>query len=161
MSLGERPRGSESQPRARTEFVLELPSDLQMIEAAVGYLVGRCRTYAYDSSRLDLNLRVCVTEALANAVLYGNRGDPSKTVRVEVSVSPERIEIRVIDEGEGFDPESVPDPTRPENLLATGGRGLFLIRKLMDETEFNERGNALRMVLVRRGRPPGRTSELA
>ena len=131
------------------EFVLELPSDLRVIEAAVTYLVGRCRAYAFAGSRLNLNFRVGVTEALANAVLYGNRRDPSKSVRVEVRLDSRRVVLHVVDEGPGFDPGRVPDPTLPDNLDRPGGRGLFLIRELMDEVEYNDRGNAVRLVLLR------------
>jgi len=137
----------------RTEFVLELPSDLRVIEAAVTYLVNRCRTYAFEGSRLSLNFRVSITEALANAVLYGNGGDPGKYVRVEVALDQSRVDLRVMDEGEGFDPDAVPDPTLPENLDRSGGRGLFLIRKLLDAVECSDRGNSVRLVLLRE--PPG------
>ena len=137
-----------------TDFVLELPSDLRMIEAAVTYLVSRLRTFAFDGSRLNLNFRVGVTEALANAVLYGNLGDPSKSVRVEVSLDTARVVLRVVDQGVGFDPAGIPDPTEPENLQRPGGRGLFLIRELMDEVEYNDRGNSVRLVLRRE--PPRR-----
>jgi serine/threonine-protein kinase RsbW len=146
-------RGSSVEESYEARFSLELPSDLCLIEATVGYLEGRCRAYRFEGSRLDLNFRVGVTEALANAVMYGNNNDPRKTVRVEVLLDPERIVIHVADQGNGFDPQSVRDPTHPDNLHATGGRGLFLIRKLMDEIEFNERGNALRMVLRRSPTP--------
>jgi serine/threonine-protein kinase RsbW len=131
------------------EFVIELPSDLSLIEAAVSYLVRRCRDFAFAGPRLDLNFRVGVTEALANAVLYGNRSDPDKTVRIEVSLDERRVVVCVVDEGDGFDPDTVPDPTTPENITAPNGRGLFLIRNLMDEIEFGPRGNSVRMVLVR------------
>lgn len=154
--------GAESAGGAgnKDEFVLELPSDLRLIEGAVGYLVSRCRAATFEGPRLDLNFRVGVTEAIANAVLYGNGSDPGKTVRIEVRLDARCVEVCVIDEGEGFDPASVPDPTAPERLEVAGGRGLFLIRKLMDEAEFNDRGNAVRMVLgrtvsaSRRTRPP-------
>ena len=132
-----------------TRFVLQLPSDLRIIEAAVTYLVSRCRAFAFGGSRLNLNFRVSVTEALANAVLYGNQSDPDKTVRVEVTLDPSRVVLQVFDEGPGFDPRAVPDPTLPDNLDRSGGRGLFLIRQLMDEVEYNERGNAVRLVLLR------------
>jgi serine/threonine-protein kinase RsbW len=131
------------------DFVLELPSDLRVIEAAVTYLVSRLRAFSFGGSRLNLNFRVSVTEVLANAVLYGNGADPDKSVRVEVSLDPTRAELRVVDQGVGFDPGSVPDPTLPENLDRTGGRGLFLVRQLMDEVEYNDRGNAVRLVLQR------------
>ena len=135
--------------RESMEFVLELPSDLRVIEAAVTYLVNRLRTFSFRGSRLNLNFRVGVTEALANAVLYGNKEDPTRTVRVEVSIDNTRVELCVVDQGSGFDPSAVPDPTEPDNLERTGGRGLFLIRKLMDEVEYNERGNAVRLLLRR------------
>lgn len=132
------------------EFVIDLPSDLGLVEAAVSYLVSRCRAFDFEGPRLDLNLRVGVTEALANAVIYGNRCDPDKTVRIDVALDGKQVEILVTDEGSGFDPDRIPDPTAPENLEKTGGRGIFLIRNLMDETEFNDQGNAVRMVLSRR-----------
>lgn len=133
----------------RAEFILELPSDLRVIEAAVGYLADRLRKLAFRGSRVDLNFRVGLTEALANAVLYGNRGDPRKSVRVEVALDERCIALNVIDQGSGFDPDSVPDPTLPENIERSGGRGLFLLRELMDEVEYNARGNAVRLVLLR------------
>jgi serine/threonine-protein kinase RsbW len=141
--------GTEGPSESSSEVALRLPSDLRIIEAAVSHLVSRCRACAFEGPRLELNFRVGVTEALANAVLYGNASDPAKTVHVQLKVDEHRVVVSVADEGEGFDPGSVPDPTTPENLQSTGGRGLFLIRKLMDETHFNERGNSVRMVLVR------------
>lgn len=142
-------RGFERSAGGVAEFVLELPSDLDLIEATVAYLVSRCRAFSFHGPRLELNFRVGVTEALSNAILYGNAGDPEKIVRVEVVLDASRVAVSVIDEGQGFDPESIPDPTRPENLHATGGRGLFLIRELMDETHFSNRGNSVHMVLCR------------
>lgn len=132
-----------------TAFALELPSDLGVIEGAVAYLVDRCRDFRFEGSRLNLNFRVGMCEALANAVIYGNRRDPEKQVRVEVELNPERVEVRVIDQGPGFDPGHVPDPTLPDNLERPGGRGIFLLRKLMDEVEYSPRGNEVRLVLHR------------
>lgn len=153
MSRDRQSAGGRSE-EARAEFVLELPSDLRMIEAAVTYLVNRCRQFSFGGSRLTLNFRVGLTEALANAVLYGNRGDPRKSVRVEVVLSPVRVALRVTDQGEGFDPTGIPDPTLPDNVHRPGGRGLFLIRQLMDEVEYNDRGNAVRLVLYREAPAP-------
>jgi serine/threonine-protein kinase RsbW len=132
-----------------TAFVLELPSDLRLIDSAVQYLVARCRDFSYSGSRLTLNLRVGVAEALANAMIYGNRRDTSKRVHVEVELSTERLSVVVRDQGPGFDPDTVPDPTLPENLERPGGRGIFLIRELMDEVDFNECGNCVRLTLYR------------
>lgn len=141
------------------EYVLELPNDLRAIERAVNYLMARGREVGFDSRRLRLNLRVGVTEALANAMLYGNTRDPRKRVRLEARIGPHTVTVRVTDEGGGFDPAEVPDPTIPPYLDRVGGRGIFLIRKLMDRVEFNETGNSITMVLHSPGtaaRPPER-----
>ena len=130
-------------------FVLELPSDTRVIETAVAYLVDRLRAYDFHGSRLNLNFRVGVAEALANAMLYGNGGDPEKRVRVEVELSSRAVALQVHDEGEGFDSGVVTDPTLPENLDRSGGRGIFLIRELMDEVQYSPPGNCVRMVLHR------------
>lgn len=137
--------------REGAEFVLELPSDLRLIEAAVTYLVNRLGDFDFSGSRVNLNFRVGVAEALANAMIYGNRSDPEKRVRIAVEMDPTRVAVEVCDEGEGFDPSRVPDPTLPEFLERAGGRGLFLLYQLMDEVRFNECGNAVRLVLNRVG----------
>jgi len=130
-------------------YTLELSSELDAIERAVEFLVERCREAGFDEDRLRLNFRVGVAEAIANAMLYGNRTDPAKQVRVDARCTSEMIRIRVTDEGGGFDPDALPDPTLPANRLLTSGRGVFLIRKLMDRVEFNERGNSIAMELHR------------
>src|SRR5690554_5428026 len=132
----------------KADYSVELPNDLRAIGRAVQQLVNRCRELGFDDDRLRLNLRVGVTEALANAMLYGNGRDPAKRVRIEANVSPKKVTVRVTDEGFGFDPGAVTDPTLPGNRARPGGRGIFLIRKLMDRVEFNERGNSITMVLL-------------
>src|SRR5690606_10356246 len=102
--------GQEGGGASPSEVALQLPSDLRVIEAAVSHLVSRCRACSFEGPRLELNFRVGVTEALANAVLYGNQSDPRKTVRVELRVDAEQVVVCVADEGKGFDPSSVPDP---------------------------------------------------
>jgi anti-sigma regulatory factor (Ser/Thr protein kinase) len=138
------------------ELVLELPTDLRTIEHAVEYVIGRCPGCAEEVRRLNLNFRVGLTEALSNAMLYGNSRDPSKRVLVEIAFLQECIEARVTDQGDGFDPALVPDPTTPENLTKPCGRGLFLMRKLCDEVKYNAQGNQVTLVLrLESGGPEG------
>jgi serine/threonine-protein kinase RsbW len=132
------------------DFVLELPNDLRAIERSVDYLTEKGREVGFDQARLRLNFRVGLTEALANAMLYGNCRDPRKRVRVEAVLTPLKIRIEVTDEGRGFDPAAVLDPTLPANRVRPGGRGIYLIRQLMDNVEFNERGNSITMTLLSR-----------
>lgn len=135
-------------------FVLEVPNDLRVIERAVELVVARCHTCEAHARKFRFNVRVSLAEALANAMLYGNAGDPRKTVRVEVVLDGVCLEARVTDQGDGFDPDSVEDPTRPENLTRPGGRGLFLMRQLMDEVLYNDRGNSVTLRLRLDGSPP-------
>jgi serine/threonine-protein kinase RsbW len=76
---------------------------------------------------------------MVNAVVHGNRYNAHKKVLIHLSHSPERLVIRIADEGEGFDEANVPDPLAPENLMRTSGRGIFLIRSFMDEFEMHHR----------------------
>ena len=128
-------------------LVLELPTDIQSIGNAVDFVMSRCAECEEDARRLNLNFRVGLTEALANAMLYGNAHDPSKSVVVELLMGHGRLEATVRDQGSGFDPASVPDPTRPENITRGCGRGLFLMRELLDEVSYNDRGNEVKLVL--------------
>lgn len=132
----------------RLDYVLELPNDLRAIERSVDYLMDKGQEVGFDYDRLRLNFRVGLTEALANAMLYGNCRDPRKRVRVEAHLTSRQIKVQVTDEGRGFDPRALLDPTTPANRARSGGRGIFLIRQLMDQVEFNERGNSITMVLL-------------
>jgi len=129
------------------DLTYELPTDLRAIEDFVEKLLVEGRRIGFNPDRLRLNLRVSVTEALSNAMLYGNRQDPRKRVRIQASFTTREIAIRVTDEGRGFDPRHLPDPTTPANLRKTRGRGIFLIRHLMDEVNYNDQGNSVEMRL--------------
>ena len=129
------------------DLVLEIPTDVRSIEHAVEYVMQRCHTCEAYEKRLRWNFRVGLTEALTNAMLYGNEHDPSKRVRVEVELENGRLEARITDQGGGFDPSAIPDPTEEENILKSGGRGLFLMRQLLDEVSYNDRGNQVMLVL--------------
>ncbi len=101
--------------------------------------------------RRGTRFRLCtvVAEAVANAMLYGNDGDPSRRVVIEIVVATDRLVIAVSDEGDGFDHQVVPQPIDEESIDATRGRGLFMIRRLADHVAFNDRGNTIWMTLLR------------
>ena len=129
------------------ELILELPNDIRSIEHAVEYVTRHCTSCCEYARRLNLNFQVGLTEALSNAMLYGNNSDPEKSVRVEVAIKLEEVSVRVTDQGVGFDPTTVPDPTLPANISKSRGRGIFLMKALMDEVQFNDRGNSVTLVL--------------
>lgn len=126
---------------------LSVPSDLGLVGDAVELAARYCDTGVLSPRRLQFNLRTALAEALANAIEYGNRQDPAKRVRVEIACGREAVRIDVADDGAGFDPSRVPDPTAAENVEQEAGRGLFVLRHLVDHVEFNERGNRVCLVL--------------
>lgn len=129
-----------------TELIL--PSRIEAINdaaSAAAQFVERAGIGADAGFGIDLAIR----EAVTNAVLHGNRRDEAKTVEVRFKSFKQRIEITVRDRGEGFDPNSVPDPTDPQNLLKASGRGILFMRTFMDEVEWShhpEGGTVVRMV---------------
>lgn len=97
-------------------------------------------------------IKLAVEEALVNAIKHGNQLDQRKKVQIIYRILPERFEIHITDEGTGFDPRDVPDPTTPEYLERPCGRGLMLMRHYMSEVAYNERGNSVRMCRQRRAK---------
>ena len=131
---------------------VDIPSDVQYIERVVELVRRECQEMAYGPRQIMLNVPVALTEAISNAILRGNREDPAKHVYIHARVSTERLIVEVKDEGFGFDVDlCTVDPTTPENVEREDGRGLFLMRKLMDRVEHLEadRGSIVRMTLHR------------
>jgi serine/threonine-protein kinase RsbW len=138
-------------PVEQRQLDVSIPSDVQYIEEIVEQVVLRCAAHSYPRRHLALNVPVALTEALSNAILRGNRDDAGRSVHVRADVNASRILLEVRDEGTGFDLDScTEDPTTPDNLLREDGRGLFLMRRLMDHVErFNDGGNVVRLILNR------------
>jgi serine/threonine-protein kinase RsbW len=106
---------------------------------------------AHEASEKDIfGIRLALEEALVNAIKHGNQMDRSKKVTIVSVIHAERFEIRITDEGTGFDPGDVPDPTAVENIERPCGRGLMLMRHYMTEVSFGDRGNSVRMAKVLR-----------
>ncbi len=131
------------------ELRLSLPSDTDVVAEAVELVARHLEASFVDRHTIRFNLRVALAEALANAILYGNAEDAAKRVSVRAFFGPHRVELEVSDEGGGFDYRLIPDPTEPFARLQPRGRGLFLIRQLVDEVRFNDTGNAICMILRR------------
>jgi serine/threonine-protein kinase RsbW len=89
---------------------------------------------------------VSTLEGVNNAILHGNNSDPEKMVDIEISTGIKELKITITDEGEGFIPTTLPDPTVPENLESLNGRGVYLMSRLADEIIYSKKGNAVTMI---------------
>ena len=123
-----------------------------VIESTPSTIVGVCERIL---SELEANhfsqedifaVHLALQEAFLNALKHGNKMNAGKEIKIDYLLGSDRIEISMMDEGNGFDPNSVPDPRLGKNLYKTEGRGLLLMRSYMDVVKFNERGNRVHMV---------------
>jgi serine/threonine-protein kinase RsbW len=115
---------------------LVLASRFENIEVAERALVDLCHRAGCGDDE-EYWLITALREAVANAVRHGNQQDPGRVVTVAYEIVNSTITIRVEDEGDGFDPADIPDPTDPENLLRPSGRGIFYMRQFMNRVDFN------------------------
>jgi len=126
---------------------LVLPSHIEAVADAAAAVTGFIRDCgAPDDAAFGIEM--AVREAVTNAMVHGNQEDEAKSVEVVFNCQGNELEIEVKDQGEGFEPEDVPDPTDPANLLKTSGRGIFLMRTFMDDVQYVHRpegGTAVRM----------------
>lgn len=132
-------------PYVREHIEFELPSDISLMNGVLHYLTERVAALGVIKPDAS-NLFIALDEAFVNAVKHGNRHDTQKLVRITADLSTKEARFTIEDEGEGFNVGDIPDPRDPENLFKTSGRGVLLIYNIMDEVEYNERGNRLTMV---------------
>lgn len=130
-------------------FHKTMESRREELDKAVEQIIEIVRAMPCACGSLDA-IQLALEEALANAVIHGNREDPLKKVEIcGACEGQERFLLVVTDEGQGFDPAKIPDPTVAENIFSTHGRGVFLINRLMDQVEFRHGG---RQILLRKKR---------
>src|SRR5437870_5848476 len=133
-----------SNSRVHEKIDLEVPSNLSLMNIVLEYLLNRVDALGLIETEQS-NLYVALDEAFVNAVKHGNRNDPTKLIRVTAELSPHEAIFTIEDEGEGFDVREIPDPCDAANLFKSTGRGVLLIYNIMDEVEYSERGNRLKM----------------
>lgn len=125
---------------------------VEQVEAAADQLA---RDAGLDEDQ-RFHITMAVREATINAVLHGNERDPSRPIEVSLENTGKNLVITVADHGHGFDPNKIPDPLAEENLLRTSGRGIFLIRSLMDEVHFRQLDPGTELTMVKHLTPaPG------
>lgn len=126
-------------------YTLQLPSKIDSITIVENFIDELSTKYSF-SDEIYANVLTCLSEAVINGIVHGNRENPEKKVYINLEViKDKRLVFTISDEGEGFDFNSLPDPTAPENLENLTGRGVFIIKKLADQCIFNSKGNELEL----------------
>ncbi len=119
--------------------IASIPANICQVEE---YLNKIFEEYRLDH-KIYGNVLVSITEAVNNAILHGNKSDEKKFVFLRTTCQSRVIRFKISDEGNGFDPTKIPDPTSPENLECCGGRGVFLMHKLSDRVIFSDNGRTV------------------
>ncbi|MFY8013651.1 MAG: ATP-binding protein [Saprospiraceae bacterium] len=124
--------------------MLKLPSNLRSINVLDSFVQDLVHQYQI-SQEVHGNMLISLTEAVTNAITHGNHYDENKVVQINLQKKSDTIAIRVSDQGRGFDPANVPDPTCEENICKCGGRGVFLMQRLCDQIQYKDNGRTVEM----------------
>lgn len=131
-------------------------SDLRSAKASGDRILAELARHKYDSDTI-FAIKLALEEALANAIKHGNGNDPSKHIVIRFHIGGEHVAIMVRDEGNGFRPNAIPDPTANTNLERPYGRGIMLMYAYMTKVRFNEAGNEVWMLKENPTRPPAKS----
>ena len=130
------PTGASRKNAQSRTVKLDIASRFEMLEMVDTVLAHLARMLQFDEDAAH-NMSVAVRESVVNAIKHGNQHDEGKRVAVVFTIHPSALEVKVQDQGSGFDPESVPNPIAEENLLKAYGRGIFFMRNFMDEVSYS------------------------
>lgn len=128
------------------EDTLILSSNMESINKVNAYVDQLFESDSMPSDESYGNIVIAVTEAVNNAIVHGNLSNSDKKVALKYSRNESRLSFTITDEGSGFEPETVPDPTLPQNLEKTRGRGIFLMNHLSDEVIYHGKGNKIELI---------------
>ena len=138
--------------RLAQRTIMEVRSNSEWIKQVINQIALSSVAVGYCDFDLDNNIKLALIEALSNAMEHGHGWDEDKTVHVTAEVDQEMLEVAISDEGQGFDHNALADPTDPVNLLSERGRGIFLMRSIMDEVHFNSSGTEITLRKKRKAR---------
>ena len=119
-----------------------LPENIRIVES----FIDNAKDTYHISDDLYGNIMVAITESVNNAILHGNQSDSKKMVYLSLELADDKITFTIVDQGPGFDFENLIDPTAPENLEKVGGRGIFLMKHLADEVNFEDEGRNVELI---------------
>jgi serine/threonine-protein kinase RsbW len=129
----------------REELIIS--SDFANLPKVEQFTVALCKKAHLDNDQSD-NMAIAITELVNNAIIHAHKQDPTKKVVVRVRYEKDRVVVAIIDEGPGFDPREVANPTDPQNLWKQNGRGIFLVRNLIDSVVINSSPKGTEVVLT-------------
>jgi serine/threonine-protein kinase RsbW len=138
---------AENKQSGGSQEELIISSDFANLPKVEQFTLALCKKANLDDDQSD-NMAIAITELVNNAIIHAHKQDSSKKVVVRVRYQQDRVVVAIVDEGPGFDPDEVANPTDPQNLWKQNGRGIFLVRNLIDEVEINSSPQGTEVVLT-------------
>jgi serine/threonine-protein kinase RsbW len=126
------------------EGKITIPGEIKYVREISSKILKKLETREIDESVL-FDIRLCVEEVVRNAIEHGNKHNKRSKVKINYRIEDDKFIIEVEDEGAGFDYKSLPNPTHEDNIMKGSGRGIYLVRHLMDKAEFNDKGNKVKL----------------
>ena len=125
---------------------MQISSEIKNIRIASAEVIDYIKkAKANISKNILFDIKLCVEEAIRNAILHGSKSNAKLPVEISYVIEMDRIKITILDKGNGFNVNDLPDPTNMKNLYKESGRGVYIIRRLMDSVKYNEKGNCVTM----------------
>jgi serine/threonine-protein kinase RsbW len=128
------------------ELHIVIPSSTESVGSIISFFHGLLKDKGCEETAIS-NTVTSVIEAVANAIIHGNKADITKNIEISVCVDRNKLNIEVQDEGDGFDASNLPDPLAPENIPKPCGRGIFLIKSFMDNVDFDFTGKGTKLIM--------------
>lgn len=128
-------------------YYKEIESDPTLVPTLDQFIIGIAKESGMNPEKFN-NLSLSFSEALSNSIIHGNKNDPNKKVKITVNVNDSKMVIIIKDEGKGFNIDSIPDPTKPENILKDSGRGIHIMRAFLDDLNYNFTDGGTETILV-------------
>ena len=136
-------------PSTGKNYKLVLASEPEAVEEIEKLAAEAANVTGFNQEEQD-SLAIAVTEMANNAVIHGNQRNPNKKVFVTIEASDSEVRLTIRDEGKGFNPETLSNPLDPENLLRESGRGVFIVRSLMDEISYDFSSGGTQVTIIKR-----------
>ncbi len=128
-------------------YIKEIPSDPEVLPEAEKFILGVAKEVHLNENKFN-NLALSFAEAASNSIVHGNKSDTSKKITITIKVNNEKMIVIIKDQGNGFNPNTVPDPTKPENILKDSGRGIHIMKSFLDDLRFNFTKDGTETILI-------------
>lgn len=128
-------------------YIKEISSNPEFLPDLEEFILDIAKETGLDNDQIN-SLSLSFSEAVSNSIVHGNKGDSNKKIKIKVEINSDKIIITIKDEGKGFNPDAIPDPTKPENILKDSGRGIHIMKSFLNGLKYNFTSSGTETILT-------------